>query len=188
MPYDKDGKFYTTRIEDDDAERIEERALNAVKYGSYGLRAGGMFSPAGGVIGATLGAISGFILGDREMVFPVDMIAIPAYQAYLIQGTPAFQIFIKEGEMLHQVIPTDAMKAEAVMSEAPMMKKKRKANPWIKFSKSFEYRKRRKSETPQAYLSARNKAASRAYKKDKKGAGSTKKGQVRKTARRAYKK
>ena len=185
MPYDKDGKFYTTRIEDDDAERIGERAMNAVKYGQYGMRLGATVGPGGSVVGATLGAISGFILGDREMVFPVDMIAIPAYQAYLIQGTPAFQIFIKEGEMLHQVIPTDAMMAEAVMSETPMVKKKRKANPWIKFSKSFEYRKRRKNETPQAYLSARNKAASRAYKKDK---GGTKKGQVRKTARRAYEK
>ena len=119
------------------------------------------------------------------MVFPVDMIAIPAYQAYLIQGAPAFQIYIKEGEMLTQVIPTDAMMAEAVAEETVPIKKKRKANPWIKFSKSFTYRKRRKSESPQAYLSARNKAASRAYKKDK---GGTKKGQVRKTARRAYKK
>jgi len=36
-----------------------------------------------------------------------------------------------------------------------------------------------------AYLSARSAAASRAYKKLKKGTG-TKKGQVRKTARRAY--
>jgi hypothetical protein len=149
------------------------------------MRVGAGLGPAGSVVGASLGAIGGFILGDREMVFPVDMIAIPAYQAYLIQGTPAFQIFIKEGEMLSQVIPTDAMMAEAVASEAPAIKKKRKANPWIKFSKSFTYRNRRKSETPQAYLSARNKAASRAYKQAK---GGTKKGQVRKTARRAYKK
>ena len=184
MPYDKDGKFYTTRIEDDDEERIAERALNAVKYGAYGMRLGAGLGPAGSVTGAALGAIGGFILGDREMVFPVDMIAIPAYQAYLIQGSPAFQIYIKEGEMLTQVIPTDAMQAEAAI-EAPMIKKKRKANPWIKFSKSFSYRKRRKNETPQAYLSARNKAASRAYKK---GKGGTTKGQVRKTARRAYKK
>jgi len=29
---------------------------------------------------------------------PVDMIAIPAYQAYMLQGDPAFQIFIRAGE------------------------------------------------------------------------------------------
>ena len=185
MPYDADGKFYTTRIEDDDLERIGERAINAAKYGGYGMRLGAPLGPAGAVVGATLGGIGGFILGDQEMIFPVDMIAIPAYQAFMIAGTPAFQIYIKEGEMLHQVIPTDAMEAEGAMMEAEKPKKKRKANPWIKFSKSFDYRKKRKNESAQAYLSARNKAASRAYKKNK---GGTKKGQVRKTARRAYEK
>ena len=185
MPRDADGKFYTTRIEDDTPERRDERIVNAAKYAALGGRIGKVGGVPGIVAGGTLGAIGGFILGDQEMIFPVDMIAIPAYQAFMIAGTPAFQIYIKEGEMLHQVIPTDAMEAEGAMMEAEKPKKKRKANPWIKFSKSFDYRKKRKNESAQAYLSARNKAASRAYKK---GKGGTKKGQVRKTARRAYEK
>ena len=61
---------------------------------------------------------------------------------------------------------------------------KRALTAWQKFLKDFKFRKRRKSESSSAYLSARSKAASRAWKKKKKG--STKKGMVRKTARRAY--
>jgi len=90
-------------------------------------------------------------------------------------------------------MPTGGNVQDVMMGEAqaetmlePAKKKRRKANPWIKFSKSFDYRKRRKSETAQAYLSARSAAASRAYKKLKKDG--TKKGQVRKTARRAFEK
>jgi len=86
-----------------------------------------------------LGAIGGFILGDQETVFPVDMVAIPAYQAFMIQGTPAFQIYIKEGEVLTQVIPTDAMAATDAL-EAPLTDKpKRKPSKYNKaYSKAFE--------------------------------------------------
>ena len=61
---------------------------------------------------------------------------------------------------------------------------KRALTAWQKFLKDFKFRKRRKNESSASYLSARSKAASRAWKKKKKG--STKKGMVRKTARRAY--
>ena len=70
MPRDKDGNFFTTRIEDDDEERLQERALNAVRFGGYGARIGGPLGPAGTIAGATLGAISGFILGDQETTTP----------------------------------------------------------------------------------------------------------------------
>lgn len=133
MPYDEDGKFYTTRIEDDDAERIMERTLNAAKYGRMGKRVGSLGGPVGGVLGGTLGAIGGFILGDQETVFPIDMIAIPAYQAYLLNGQPSFTIYIKEGEVLTQVMPTDAMQAEkAVEVQRPTSKAmpKRKRSKW----------------------------------------------------------
>lgn len=141
--------------------------------------------PLGASIGGGVGAITGLIIGDTTTVFPMDMIAIPAYQAYMIGATPAFSIFIKEGEVLTQVVPTDSQVAEAVIEAKPKRKKRSKPNPWIKFNSNFTYRKRRKSESPKEYLGLRAKAASRAYKKSK---GGTKKGQVRKTARRAYKK
>lgn len=188
MPTDSQGRYYSRPIDLSDPEEVSERLTSAARGAMVGAKVGSLVPLGGTAVGTTLGAIGGFILGDQETVFPIDMIAIPAYQAYMLAGTPAFQIYIKEGEVLTQVMPTDAMQAaQAVDMQAGTSKamKKRKANPWIKFSKKFEYRKRRKSESPQEYLSKRNKAASRAYKK---GKGETKKGQVRKTARRAYEK
>lgn len=136
MPYDKEGKFYTTRIEDDDGARLIERAQNAYKYGNAGMRVGRLAGPVGGVMGGTLGAISGFILGDQETVFPIDMIAIPAYQAYLLNGQPSFTIYIKEGEVLTQVLPTDAMETEAVLEKETVADpgtKKRKPSKWNRY-------------------------------------------------------
>jgi len=134
VPYDKDGRFYTTdpRDELDNPERLMERTANAYKFSKVGARMGSAVPVAGTLVGATLGAIGGFILGDQETVFPVDMIAIPAYQAYLLSGTPAFQIYIKEGEVLTQVMPTDAMEAaeavEVQRSTSKAMKPKRKSS------------------------------------------------------------
>lgn len=42
-------------------------------------------------------------LADERIVLPVDMVAIPAYQAYMLQGTPSMQIYIRAGET---IIPT----------------------------------------------------------------------------------
>ena len=128
MPYDKDGRFYTTdpRDELDNPERMLDRTMNAYKYSKIGAKVGSVVPVAGTLAGGLLGGIGGFILGDQETVFPVDMIAIPAYQAYLLSGTPAFQIYIKEGEVLTQVMPTDAMVATEAVSNAPAPSKKRK--------------------------------------------------------------
>lgn len=142
MPYDEEGKFYTTRIEDDlrgpDAgKRLIERTVQARQFAQVGARIGSRAGLPGAALGAALGGISGFILGDQETVFPVDMIAIPAYQAYLIQGTPAFQIFIKEGEVLTQVQLTDAMQANALLDGGDTVtdqpKKKRKPSKWNRY-------------------------------------------------------
>jgi len=136
VPYDKDGKFYSTDIRDDDEERLLERAANAYKYGKIGLRLGKLAPhPAIGVAAGTLGAIGGFILGDQETIFPIDMIAIPAYQAYLLNGSPAFTIYIKEGEVLTQVQPTDAMVTEEIMENDPVSEpKKRKPSKWNRYT------------------------------------------------------
>lgn len=78
------------------------------------------------------------------------------------------------------------LKVQAVKVGTEIVKStaKRALTAWQKFLKEFKFRKRKRNETSASYLSARSKAASRAWKKLKKG--STKKGQVRKTARRAY--
>jgi hypothetical protein len=61
---------------------------------------GGLGAGLGGPIGGALGAGIGLIIGDGETVFPLDMVAIPAYQAYMIQGSPSLQIYIRAGETL----------------------------------------------------------------------------------------
>ena len=79
------------------------------------------------------GVMVGLIIGDEETVFPIDMIAIPAYQAYMLKETPAMQIYIKAGETL---VPTggnvkdmtENMDVRSV-SEAPEPKK-RKPSKW----------------------------------------------------------
>lgn len=109
-----------------DPQEVAERTAKARAGMKVGARIGGLLPhPAGRVVGATLGGISGFILGDQETVFPIDMIAIPAYQAYMLSGTPAFQIYIKEGEVLTQVQMTDAQEATEELLEAAPTKKKR---------------------------------------------------------------
>lgn len=150
MPYDSEGRFYTTRIGDDlklpkeqRDERLRDRVSNARKGAKMGGTLGSVVPVAGNLVGTTLGAISGFILGDQETVFPVDMVAIPAYQAYMIQGTPSFQIYIKEGEVLTQVIPTDAMEATEAVLSTPVKTSKakgtRKPSKYnLAYSKHFE--------------------------------------------------
>lgn len=156
-------------------ERAEAKGSLASDLAIAGAIVGSPLGPVGSVVGGVTGGVAGLIIGDQTTVFPIDMIAIPAYQAYMIQGTPSFQIFIKEGEVLTQVIQTDAQQAESTMVDV-QPKKRRKPNPWIKFSKSFQYRARKKSESAKAYLSLRSKAASRAYKKLNKPVKPVKKG------------
>lgn len=138
MPYDENGKFYTTRIEDDLAGddalgRMVDRSINAAKHGKkyqkLGAKGGSALGPigalVGGALGGALGGIGGFILGDQETVFPIDMIAIPAYQAYLLSATPAFTIYIKEGEVLTQVQLTDAQESLVIVEADSTVKRKR---------------------------------------------------------------
>ena len=42
-------------------------------------------------------------LADERIVLPLDMVCIPAYQAYMIDGTPSLQIYVRAGET---IIPT----------------------------------------------------------------------------------
>ena len=93
-----------------------------------------------GPIGAGVGAITGLIIGDDKTVFPIDMIAIPAYQYNLVQGTPSFSVYIKAGETL---VPTggnvldmqENMDIEAAtMTEKP--KRKRTQSKWNKYVKN----------------------------------------------------
>ena len=84
------------------------------------------------------GVVVGLIIGDEETVFPIDMVAIPAFQMHMLQGTPSMQVYIKAGETL---VPTggnvadmsENMNIEAV---SPSMEiKKRKPSKWNRYVK-----------------------------------------------------
>ena len=141
---------------------LESKVEKAIDYGITGYEIAGK---AGAVVGAGLG----LIVGDETTVLPLDMIAIPAYQAYMIQGTPVMQVYIKAGET---ILPTGGNVADVKQGEAEVKeiitkpkRKRKKRTKWHRFVKSFEYRNRRKNETQNEYLSAKMKAASKAYKK-----------------------
>ena len=133
MPRNSKGEYYSRRIDLTDKQEVRERLSSAREGARIGGKIGSIVPLGGTAVGTTLGAISGFILGDREIVFPIDMIAIPAYQAYLLSGTPAFQIYIKEGEVLAQVQLTDAQEAEAstesIVGRDLMSSEKKKRKP-----------------------------------------------------------
>ena len=84
------------------------------------------------------GVVVGLIIGDEETVFPIDMVAIPAFQMHMVQGTPSMQVYIKAGETL---VPTggnvadmsENMNIEAVSPTTEV--KKRKPSKWNRYVK-----------------------------------------------------
>jgi len=88
------------------------------------------------------GVMVGLIIGDEETVFPIDMIAVPAFEyAQLrsnIHSNPSMMVYIKAGETL---VPTGGNVADMnenmdvkAVSEAPAAKK-RKPSKWNRYVK-----------------------------------------------------
>jgi len=126
--------------------RAAEEAISN-PYAQAGLGAlegaalGAALGPLGAAGGAVAGGLLGFVLADGERIVPIDMIAIPAYQySLMLQGKePTFQLYIKEGEVIMPVIPTDMQVAGAVVladDARTIPKKKRKLSAWNKYVKS----------------------------------------------------
>jgi len=124
----------------------------------------------GGVPGAIAGGLIGFVLADGERITPIDMIAIPAYQySGMLQGRePTFQIFIKEGELIAPVKPTDFMESSQIVStvQAAGTTKKRSLNSWQKYLKGKKNQIKFKSGKNKGKLNL--KAMSKAFKKGRK--------------------
>ena len=148
-----------------------QAALGAVE----GAALGSALGPLGAAGGAVAGGLLGFVLADGERIVPVDMIAIPAYQySAMLQGRePTFQIFIKEGELIQPVMPTDAQLAGMATLEAQTMpnirKRARKLNGWQKYIKKKSNHIKFKSGPNKGKLNL--KAMSNAYKRSKKKGG-----------------
>ncbi len=106
---------------------------------------GGLGGSIAGPIGSGVGALTGLIIGDARYVFPVDMVAIPAFQAYMIQGNPHFQVYIRAGETLHptggnvedviQGLKEDTRLESDVVKNT--VKKKRKTAYQARYSRAF---------------------------------------------------
>ncbi len=96
------------------AQRVADKVLLAADLATVGS--------AVGPVGTIGGAIAGLLIGDDPIVVPIDMIAIPAYQysALVGSGVPAFSIYIKEGEVLTQVMATEAEEAAEAMATASL--------------------------------------------------------------------
>ncbi len=130
----------------------------------------GLGGSIAGPIGAGVGAVTGLIIGDDTTVFPIDMVAIPAYQAYLIQSNPALTVYIKAGETL---VPTggnvldmqENMDIEAV-SESIEAPKKRKRSKWNIYTSKKKNQIRFKSGKNKGLLNL--KAMAKAYRKGRK--------------------
>ncbi len=129
------------------ARAAEEAISNP--YAQAGLGAiegaalGAALGPLGAAGGAVAGGLLGFVLADGERIVPVDMIAVPAYQySMILQGKePTFQIYIKEGELIAPVLPTDMMESQMVVSsitgnDHSGNRKKPKLNAWQKYIKN----------------------------------------------------
>ena len=128
-------------------DKAERAAEGAALGAAIGARAG----VPGAVIGGAIGGIGGWILGDSKTVFPVDMVCIPAYQAYMISGNPAFTIYARAGETL---VPTggNVQDVQEVVEPAVETPKKR-----VKLSKWNRYVKNKKNHI--RYASGKNKGS-----------------------------
>jgi len=144
-----------------------EAAASKVKTASALAALGGSIA---GPIGAGAGVITGLIIGDKNTVFPIDMIAVPAFEWKGNLGDYSYKVYIRAGETL---VPTggnvadmeENMDIEAV-SETPGPKKKRKRSKWNIYTSKKKNQIRFKSGKNKGLLNL--KAMAKAYKKERK--------------------
>jgi len=112
---------------------LDSTILNTAEGAAIGWLASG-----GNPLGAIGGGLVGFLLADGERIMPCDMVAIPAYQYSMVLSgkEPTFQLFIKEGELVTPVIPTDMMMSEAVVDSVQMATATapKKRSKWNKYT------------------------------------------------------
>lgn len=110
-------------------EILDNRYINAAEGALVG-------SAVAGPAGAIGGGLAGWFLADQNTVLPVDMIAIPAYQASMIQGSPAFQIYMRAGETIMPTGGNVRDVQEVVQSTSQPTKSKQKLSKWNRYVKN----------------------------------------------------
>lgn len=83
-------------------------------------------------------------LADDRIVLPLDMVCIPAYQAYMIQGSPSLQIYVRAGET---IMPTggNVKDVEEAMQGNEMLEKYDDINQVVRKRKMTAYQKKYKA-------------------------------------------
>ena len=125
-------------------ERAKSKATLSASLAATGAAVGSVYGPVVTVAGGTLGALTGLIVGDQEIIFPMDYVAIPAFEYALVrQGhSPSQVIYIKEGEVLTQVQTTEAQETQEILTGATPTTpapKKRKASAYNRrYAKAFK--------------------------------------------------
>jgi len=88
-------------------------------------------------------------LADERIVLPLDMVCIPAYQAYMIQGTPSMQIYVRAGETIiptggnvrdvEEALMQDITDLEPTQVRSAKMERKTKNTPYQRaYKKAFK--------------------------------------------------
>lgn len=134
----KKAKPYAQKAKLGAGAAVAEKATDIVDNPLVSVAEGALVGYAvGGPVGAVAGGLVGWVLADGERITPCDMIAIPAYQysSMLAGREPTWQMFIKEGELIAPVLPTDYMESMAVAEAIEAPKKKRKLNSWQRYIK-----------------------------------------------------
>jgi hypothetical protein len=121
---------------------LDSKALSAAEGAFIGGAAGSALGPLGTAGGAIGGGAIGWFLADGNTVFPVDMVCIPAYQAYLIQGQPAFTIYARAGET---IVPTGGNVTDVQQAVLDPMDERLALTPRKKLSKWNRYVKNKKN-------------------------------------------
>lgn len=151
-------------------EVVSNPYAQAALGAAEGAALGAALGPWGAAGGAVAGGLLGFVLADGERIIPVDMIAIPAYQySAMLQGRePTFQIFIKEGEIVKPVLPTDyEVAGQTVLADyEPQMAPKRKKSAWQRYMGQKKNQIKFKSGPKKGQLNL--KAMGKAYRKGRK--------------------
>ena len=120
-------------------------------------------------------------LADERIVLPLDMVCIPAYQAYMIQGSPSMQIYVRAGET---IIPTggNVRDVQEALEGVAMTGDERVAG--ARALKTAPSQRKRKTAYQRAYQKAFKQIAPKHKKKD----GKWKKGGFKAAVKAAHKK
>jgi hypothetical protein len=161
----KKGK--ATRI-----ERAKSKALLAAGIGaSAATAASATGNPAIIALAGGVGVLTGLIVGDEQITFQVDYVAVPAFEYSMVRNgvAPSHSIYIKAGETLlptgGNVDDVDLGVAEAAALTKPVKRKKQRKSKWNTFVSSEWDAYQKAYPNGKKTFGAISKAASRKYKK-----------------------